>query len=189
MRVSLKPFQFGFALRRLLKWPLSFRGLAKSLQVAALLDFAYSRVWIQLHHLNVRHGQHLPAQLAVVVLVVNHAHDAALDDFARAQLARKVRCVEGCAQSFGTARFDNGAFLCMQTQTLVQLLALGQVVVAALTATLVAVSEAPWRSVVAGGNDTAVFGNDGSNARLHAVGATCGDLSQTKEVSVEGGAD
>ena len=73
----------------------------------------------------------------------------------------------------------------METQALVELLALRDVLVASGTAALVAVSEATWRAVVASADNALIFRDHSSNAALHAVRATSSHFRQPQKVSVE----
>jgi len=73
----------------------------------------------------------------------------------------------------------------MKTKTFVKVDALQGVRIAPVAATFVAINEAKGCAIVASRDHTAVFGDDGTVATLHAVWATRSELWKSHEVGVE----
>lgn len=144
---------------------------------------------VALDNLNARQLKHLFGEYGVIVLVEDDPYDASLNDHLGAQLAWERRRVDSRTERPRPARLHDCRLLGVQAQTLVKVDALVHVIVAPFTAAVIAVVEAERCPVVASRDDTLVFGDDGTVATLHTVGAARRQLSQPHEVGVEGWAD
>lgn len=140
-----------------------------------------------MHDFDLRHGEHLLAELAVVWFVVYDALDATLDDHLGAELAREAGRVQGRAHGALATGLHDRRLLGVQAHALVEVNALLNVVVAAFAAAFVAVRNAEGRAVVAGRHHSIIFSNDSSISFLHAVAPAGSQLSQAHEVRIESG--
>ena len=141
---------------------------------------------VNLHDFDVSQREHLFRQRCIVVLVVDDPHDASLDDLFCAQLARERGRVDGGSHGSWSTSFYDCRLLGVQANTVLQVDALADVVVAALAATFVAVGQIERGAIVARRDHSVVLCNDSSVSSLHAVGARRCQLGHSHEVGVEG---
>jgi hypothetical protein len=84
----------------------------------SLINLCSSVEWL-VDDLDLCHGQHLFAQLAVVWLVIDNSFDATLDDHLCAQLAGVTRRVDRCPHTSASSSLHNCTLLSVKTQALV----------------------------------------------------------------------
>ena len=130
------------------------------------------------------------ATVHTVLELIDDFHDARLHDLDGAPEAWTCVAVEYralCAAAV-SAQLEQGIFLGMEAQALVEAAAARRALVAACASALVAVEQAAGCAVVAGGQHAVLPHNHGADAALHAVGAHGRECAQAHKVRVPCGA-
>jgi len=130
------------------------------------------------------------ATVHTVLELIDDFHDARLHDLDGAPEAWTCVAVEHralCAAAV-SAQLEQGIFLGMEAQALVEAAAARRALVAACASALVAVEQAAGCAVVAGGQHAVLPHNHGADAALHAVGAHGRECAQAHKVRVPCGA-